>query len=498
MKLSAEQLARWNADGFLAIRSAFTEQELSQIGGAVASHYERGDFEYGVSRQPSDPPERTTKAGKELGAGNFPLGFARVLANTPEIARLTCGHHKLLPAVEQLLGASVTVSQFIHTLRTPGSTGTGTHFDYKPWRPVGSFLDWCFAVIPLVDYTNEIGPLLVAPGSHKLTKVLSSDGRVHPVAAAQVPSGPIHLLDPELRRGDLFIFHMFCWHKAHGANQSSTLDRTGMYIKFHATHAPPATGPLIFPSVAHLALAAAGLPDERNPIRHHRADGRYWGRSDGESVHLTIDTVQLLLETVADDESARDSRFLLVRNTATGVWSLPEAIAAEDPDAGNDWDSGNHIGCMTAHMHDLYGLKIPWMSWLDDYTAKGGHDGKMRQLEKRISVCRVYAHRLCHTVPIRLLRNQSTDTRWVTIDELGALSHSSLRYAGLEARWAMMWTTETDAAGAKVMRGFGVANHRMRYLRFQAPPQSRGDGTVSDHECRFIVNADSLQAVARM
>lgn len=228
MQLSDEELARWDADGFLTIRSAFSEEELLQISGPISSHYRRGDYEHGINRQPKVPPERTTEFGEALGAGNFPLGFGRVLATAPELAELTCGHHRLLPVVEQLLGDSVTVSQFIHTLRTPGSTGTGTHFDYKPWRPVGSFLDWCFAVIPLVDYTEEIGPLLAAPGSHKLTTVLPSDGRVHPVAAARVPSGPVHLVNPELRRGDLFIFHMFCWHEAHGANNSFTRDRTGL------------------------------------------------------------------------------------------------------------------------------------------------------------------------------------------------------------------------------------------------------------------------------
>jgi hypothetical protein len=346
--LSDEHLARWEADGFITLRQVFSEDELARISAPIASHYQRRDFEASVSRVPRDPPQTTSCLGEDLGAGNFPLGFGRVLAGAPELAQLTCGHHTLLPAVEQLLGAGATVSQFIHTLRTPGSTGTGTHFDYKPWRPVGSFLDWCFAVIPLVDYTDEIGPLLAAPGSHKLTTVLPSNGRVHPVAAARVPSEPVTLVNPQLRRGDLFIFHMFCWHEAHGAN-TSTLDRTGLYIKFHATHAPPAAGPMIFPSQARDALSAAGISDERNPIRHHRADGRYWGRSDATSVHLTLDTVQLLLETQAgeEEEEEKPSRFLLVRRqqeeeggdgTGRGwVWSLPEVVAAEDPGAGNDW-----------------------------------------------------------------------------------------------------------------------------------------------------------------
>ena len=52
--------------------------------------------------------------------------------------------------------------------------------------------------------------------------------------------------------------------------------------------------------------------------------------------------------------------------------------------------------------------------------------------------------------------------------------------------------------GVRVMRGFGVANHRMRHLQFQAPPNARGDGVEADIEGRYVVSAASLQAVARM
>eukprot|EP01043_Picozoa_sp_COSAG02_P094204 COSAG02_NODE_30662_length_547_cov_1.006696_1_plen_75_part_01 len=75
MKLSDEQLASWESDGYLTIRSAFSDEELSQISGPIASHYTRGDYEHGITRQPATPPVHTTKAGEALGAGNFPLGF---------------------------------------------------------------------------------------------------------------------------------------------------------------------------------------------------------------------------------------------------------------------------------------------------------------------------------------------------------------------------------------------------------------------------------------
>ena len=152
---------------------------------------------------------------------------------------------------------------------------------------------------------------------------------------------------------------------------------------------------------------------------------------------------------------------------------------------------------MSAHMRESYQLEVPWMSWLSDRMEEG-HDADHRscpQVEQRI--CRVYAHRLSHAIPTWLRRSESNETRWVTIEELGALPRISLRHAGYESCWAKMWTTETDAAGLRVMRGFGVANHRMRYLRFQAPPNSRGD-VETDAEGRYVVNAASLRVGARM
>jgi hypothetical protein len=46
---------------------------------------------------------------------------------------------------------------------SPFTPGQATHYDYKPWRPAGSFLNWLFVVIPLCDYTDEAGPAMGGP-----------------------------------------------------------------------------------------------------------------------------------------------------------------------------------------------------------------------------------------------------------------------------------------------------------------------------------------------
>ena len=85
--------------------------------------------------------------------------------------------------------------------------------DYKPWRTVGSFLNWAFAIVAFSDFDEARGPLFVAPASHKLTSLLPSDGRVSHVDVVQVPQ-EMEMVDPELRRGDVLLMHMWTHHDA--------------------------------------------------------------------------------------------------------------------------------------------------------------------------------------------------------------------------------------------------------------------------------------------
>ena len=85
--------------------------------------------------------------------------------------------------------------------------------DYKPWRTVGSFLNWAFAIVAFSDFDEARGPLFVTPASHKLTRLMPSDGRVSHVDVGQVPQ-EMEMVDPELRRGDVLLMHMWTHHDA--------------------------------------------------------------------------------------------------------------------------------------------------------------------------------------------------------------------------------------------------------------------------------------------
>ena len=214
-------------------------------------------------------------------------------------------------------------------MRTPGSKGTasgskerrggGTHYDYKPWRPVGSFLEWLFVIIPLVDYTEEAGPLLAVPGSHLLTAVQPSDGRVHRVRCAVIPSEEevgITLEDPRLRAGDVLIMNGFCWHEA-WPNQSAH-DRCGVYLKYHAASSPPACGPIIHPFAARAgcrpATAARLLPHTRSDGRCAGIRFRAHGGGDGTEPIPTVDGAVCICER-PDTHDTAEKTVLAVRAT---------------------------------------------------------------------------------------------------------------------------------------------------------------------------------------
>ena len=88
----------------------------------------------------------------------------------------------IVDRVEALLGQVAHLSAFVAYIRTPGNKGGGAHNDYKRWRPVGSSMNWLFAIVPLTDFDAEYGPLLVSPGSHKLYRLVDPAARILDVA----------------------------------------------------------------------------------------------------------------------------------------------------------------------------------------------------------------------------------------------------------------------------------------------------------------------------
>ncbi len=445
--------------GYRVLRGALTEAEVDRLAGPIRAAFATGEYD-GFREEAAYPSP-----------GIYSMG-PRILEKHPEIAGVSLAHPAIVAAVEDLFGEPAALAQYWSIMRTPGAgvgdkpfvNGSGAHYDYKPWRCVGSFVKWMFAVVPFVDYTEAAGPLLVSPGSHLKTKVLPSDGRVHPVDAAQVPlPAEIPFDDPSLKKGDAILMNGFAWHEAR-PNFGDT-DRCGLYMKFHARSSPPACGPTIYPSQVHDFLP----PEARHLVPWHRGDGRYAAlrqRPVGG-----VDEARLLIE---DSEG----RVLVLGDGADG-WGLPRFAAAEDESAGI-LDVCNVMGSVLEQAGEQLGLRLPWLSWLLDLPGSPPDGGEWR--------CRVYGHRLADAAPDIVSGNGRTPGhRWMSaaeLEEAGAAGR--IECGGQVRRWLRMWQEEEDEEGRAVTRSFGVPSTYVKYFSYNrgGNPQGHYRVGVFDSEGR--------------
>ena len=427
--------------GIRILRGALTEAEVDRLAGPIRAAFSAGDYD-GFNKDAAYPAP-----------GVYSMG-PRILQEHPEIAAVSLAHPAVVAAVEELLGEPATLAQYWSIMRPSGAgiaeqpfvEGSGTHYDYKPWRCVGSFLKWTFAVIPFVDYTETAGPLLASPGSYRKTKVLPSDGRVHQVDAAQVPSPhEIVLQDSALNKGDVLLMHGFTWHEVR-PNYGDT-DRCGLYMKFHAKSSPPACGPTIYPSEVHDFLDG----EVKHLVPYHRGDGKY-AAVRGAPVG-GVDEARLLIE---DSEG----RVLLLREGAAG-WALPRFAAADDESAGI-LDVCNVMGSVLAQVRAQLGLGLAWLSWLLDLlgAAPGGGTGAWR--------CRVYGHRLSSLAPKLAGADAAAPEHcWMSAAELEEAGVAGrLECGGEECTWLRMWQREEDREGRPVTRTFGLPSKDVQYYSY--------------------------------
>ena len=214
-------------------------------------------------------------------------------------------------------------------------------------------MNWLFAIVPLTDFDEEYGPLLVSPGSHKLHQVADTTARIWDVTrpdAAQLPP----FIDPELKAGDLLLLNMYTWHKA--PTGTSTKDRCGMFNKYCAVNAPPAAGYYRYSQAAYRSLSDAGK--RLLPMHSERS----------------LTTARLLIESA----SSQESMFLLLHDAATDRWQLPGGEAWEEEELVG-WDVGARIGSLQTLVQTQLGVDLPWMSYIADVEEEKG-------------VCRVYGY----------------------------------------------------------------------------------------------------------
>ena len=379
--LTDDQLAQYRENGFLILRQVFSDEETAVIGAGIRNSVERSDLE---TRKKPYPAPATT----------FHVDGRYILE--PGLSYIAT-HPQMVGGAEALLGGPVALSASVAYLKTPGARGTSpdyegshptAHQDYKTYQQAGSSVNWLFAIAPMVDLVEEIGPLSVSPASFRFTRK-RRQGRVWRVQRSRADEiAPMQ--DARLRRGDLLFMNMFTWHHA-GPNRTDR-DRYGIYFKYRALNAPAASGPELYSEEAHRKIAYNG----RSLLPHY-----------GEGVRGS----RLLLE--------QNDRFLLL-DRGLG-WGLPGGTAGNDEDGA---PPSNCIGVLQEQCGSQLGIEVPWMSYIGDFAASQGP-------------CRVYAHQ-CRG-PLELTAPADGRIRWCGADEIQQLAAQGELEAGYEIEAVRLW-----------------------------------------------------------
>ena len=146
--LNPAQLAAFERDGIVVLRGFFREGELDAIASPIRE----------LQAEPDSPV--TTSHGNVT---KFNCPDFQGLRRRPSLATASFDHPRVVQAVQDALGEDAELMQFGALTWAPDAGGVGLHYDYKPFRVVGSSLDWMFCIVPLTDYEEHDGPLLVRP-----------------------------------------------------------------------------------------------------------------------------------------------------------------------------------------------------------------------------------------------------------------------------------------------------------------------------------------------
>ncbi len=333
--LNDQQIADFHENGYAIVRNVLSPEEVDNFRPIVQEQAQCNSYPASL-KYPE--PGKYTIAGNKMAESS--------LASIAE-------HPTVVNAVECALGQPAHLTAFVAYLRSPGDRGSGGHCDYKRWRPVGSSMNWVFAIIPLTDFDEVYGPFMVSPGSHKLGQVIDEEAHIldftRPDAKQLAP-----FIDPELKAGDLLITNQHTWHRAPAG--TATDDRCGIFHKYCAVNAPPSAGYYPYNPAALDALSDAGK--RLIPVCFDKP----------------ITTTRLLVEC----PSSGESKYLLLHDDENDRWELPGGEGWEEEE-GVGWDVGARIASLQDLTKTQLELDIPWMSYIEDVEQAGG-------------VCRVYGY----------------------------------------------------------------------------------------------------------
>ncbi len=230
MKLTPDQLAQFDRDGYLFFPGLFTPEETKKLNDAVPELYSRRE-DYNV---------------REKGKDAVRTNFAAHMYSEPfaKLAR----HPRMIEPVESLLGEQLYMHQFkINGKMAFEGDVWQWHQDYGTWlnddhMPTERAMN---VAIFLDDVTEHNGPLMFIPGSHKKGVVEAK----HDLTTTSYPLWTVDnnlirqlvqraggkeggIVSPKGPAGSMILFHS-CLVHASGSNLSP-FDRVSVYLSLCA------------------------------------------------------------------------------------------------------------------------------------------------------------------------------------------------------------------------------------------------------------------------
>ena len=225
MKLSADQIARFESDGYLFFPSLFTREEIKTLTDEVPSLY--------AQRRPENVREKTGDVVR--------TNFAAHLYSYPfaKLAR----HPRMVRPVMELFGEALYMHQFkINGKAAFDGDVWQWHQDYGTWRNDDLMpTERAMNVAIFLDDVNEFnGPLMFIPGSHRLG-VLDAE---HDTSTTSYPLWVINhdtirklvdrggIVAPKGPAGSMIVFHGCLVHAS--TSNLSPWDRVSVYLSLCA------------------------------------------------------------------------------------------------------------------------------------------------------------------------------------------------------------------------------------------------------------------------
>ena len=225
MELSAEQIQRFDRDGYLFFPSLFSQQEIKTLTDEVPSLY--------AQRRPENVREKTGDVVR--------TNFAAHLYSYPfaKLAR----HPRMVEPIKQLFGEDVYMHQFkINGKQAFDGDVWQWHQDYGTWRADDQMPEArAMNVAIFLDEVNEFnGPLMFIPGSHRQGVLVAA----HDTSTTSYPLWTINndvirklvanggIVAPKGPPGSMILFHGCLVHAS--TSNLSPWNRVSVYLSLCA------------------------------------------------------------------------------------------------------------------------------------------------------------------------------------------------------------------------------------------------------------------------